>query len=181
MAQIGGTKAFGRMRVVRVPGAFRPGRAPSVARAPAPLARIPSLRLAPPPPDLESRIPISRIEDIVNARQTGRLLVQKMGLSGSLMTLVTTAISELARNILLYAQNGEIVLSRLNNSEQLAVAVSAIDQGPGIENLEMVMAGGYSTSGGLGLGLFGLRRIVNHFEIKSQPGEGTQVFVCIWA
>jgi len=131
-------------------------------------------RLAP-----ETRIAISRDEDIVEARRTGSMLVQKMGFSGSRATLVTTVISELARNILLYARAGEIVLSRMNGGAQLNV--TALDQGPGIENLPAVLAGGYSTSGGLGLGLRGLRRIADEFEIKTQPGKGTQVFVAIHA
>jgi serine/threonine-protein kinase RsbT len=127
----------------------------------------------------ETRINISSNEDIVEARRTGSLLVMNMGFSGSRVTLVTTVISELAWNILLYASTGEIVLSRLNGGAQLNV--TALDQGPGIENLPMVLAGGYSTSGGLGLGLCGLRRIVDEFEIKTHPGKGTQVFVGIHA
>jgi serine/threonine-protein kinase RsbT len=125
----------------------------------------------------ETRISIRSNEDIVEARRTGRMLVQKMGFSGSRITLVTTVLSELARNILLYGRGGEIVLSPLNGSAQLNV--TALDQGPGIENLPEVLAGGYSTSGGLGLGLRGLQRIVDEFEIKTQPGKGTEVFVSI--
>lgn len=125
----------------------------------------------------ETRISIRSNEDIVEARRTGRMLVQKMGFSGSRITLVTTVLSELARNILLYGKGGEIVLSQLNGSDQLNV--TALDQGPGIDNLPEVLAGGYSTSGGLGLGLSGLRRIVDEFEIRTQPGKGTEVFVGI--
>lgn len=127
----------------------------------------------------ETWITIKSNEDIVKARRTGSLLVQKMGFSGSRVTLVTTVIAELARNILLYARAGEIVLSQLDDNAQLNV--KALDRGPGIENLPEVLSGGYSTSGGLGLGLSGLRRIVDEFEIKSQPGKGTQVFVSIHA
>jgi len=127
----------------------------------------------------ETRITISSNADIREARQTGSMLVQKMGFSGSRITLVTTVISELARNILLYARGGEIVLSRLNGGAQLNV--TALDQGPGIENLPVVLAGGYSTSGGLGLGLCGLRLIVDEFDIRTQVGRGTQVFVSIHA
>lgn len=125
----------------------------------------------------ETRIRIRSNEDIVEARRTGRMLVQKMGFSGSRITLVITVLSELARNILLYGRGGEIVLSQLNGSAQLNV--TALDQGPGIENLPEVLAGGYSTSGGLGLGLRGLQRIVDNFEIKTQLGKGTEVFVSI--
>ncbi len=125
----------------------------------------------------ETRITIRSNEDIVKARQTGSMLVRKMGFSGSRITLVTTVLSELARNILLYGWGGEIVLSQLKGSAQLNV--TALDQGPGIENLPEVLAGGYSTSGGLGLGLCGLQRIVDEFEIRTRPGKGTEVFVGI--
>jgi len=125
----------------------------------------------------DTRITIRSNEDIVEARRTGKMLVQKMGFSGSRTTLVTTVLSELARNILLYGKGGEIVLSQLNGSPQLNV--TARDQGPGIENLPQVLAGGYSTSGGLGLGLRGLQRIADEFEIRTQPGKGTEVFVGI--
>lgn len=125
----------------------------------------------------ETRISIRSNEDIVTARRTGRMLVQKMGFSGSRITLVTTVLSELARNILLYGRGGEIVLSQLNGGALLNV--TALDEGPGIENLPEALAGGYSTSGGLGLGLCGLQRIADEFAITTQPGKGTQVFVSI--
>lgn len=125
----------------------------------------------------ETRIRIRSNEDIVAARRAGSMLVQKMGFSGSRRTLVTTVLSELARNILLYGRGGEIVLSQLEGGAKLNV--TALDQGPGIENLPEVLAGGYSTSGGLGLGLSGLQRIVDEFDIKTQPGKGTEVFVSI--
>ena len=154
-------------------GGFRPA-----AWSGSAIARTAS-RLAAERVDPETRIAISNNEDIVEARRTGSLLVQKMGFSGSRETLVTTVISELARNILLYARDGEIVLSRLDDGARLNV--TALDRGPGIENLPVVLSGGFSTSGGLGLGLCGLRRIVDEFEIKSQVGKGTQVFVSIHA
>lgn len=125
----------------------------------------------------ETRISIRSNEDIVEARRTGRVLGQEMGFSGSRITLVTTVLSELARNILLYGRGGEIVLSQLDGNAQLNV--TALDQGPGIENLPEVLAGGYSTSGGLGLGLCGLQRIVDEFEIRTQLGRGTEVIVSI--
>jgi serine/threonine-protein kinase RsbT len=138
---------------------------------------IDSARFAQARVGLETRITIRSNEDIVEARRTGSMLVQKMGYSGSRITLVTTVLSELARNILLYARGGEIVLSQMNGNGQLNV--TALDQGPGIDNLPQVLAGGYSTSGGLGLGLSGLQRIVDEFEVRTQPGKGTEVFVSI--
>ncbi len=127
----------------------------------------------------ETRITIRSNEDIVEARQNGTVLVRKMGFSNSRIALVTTVISELGRNILLYAKAGELVLSRLNGGTELSV--TALDHGPGIGNLPEVLAGGYSTSGGLGLGLSGLRLIVDGFDIKTKLGRGTQVNVSICA
>ena len=138
---------------------------------------IDTVRLAEALDVAETRISIRSNEDIVAARRTGRMLVQKMGFSGSRTTLVTTVLSELASNILLHGKGGEIVLSQLHGSAQLNV--TALDQGPGIENLSQVLAGGYSTSGGLGLGLCGLQRIADEFDIRTQPGKGTEVFVSI--
>lgn len=137
-------------------------------------ARLTAEKLVP-----ETRITIRSNEDLVEARQNGTLLVQKMGFSSSRITLVNTVISELGRNILLYARTGEIVLKRLKGGAELNVM--ALDHGPGIENLPVVLAGGHSTSGGLGLGLSGLRRIVDEFDIQTQLGKGTQVFVSIYA
>ncbi len=125
------------------------------------------------------RISIQSLEDIVKARCAGHLLVQEMAFSGSQVALVITAISELARNIVLYAKSGEIVLSKVTRGPQTAVLVTAFDRGPGIANLQNALAGGFSTSGGSGLGLCGLRHIVDEFKIKSQSGKGTQVTVRI--
>lgn len=127
----------------------------------------------------ETRITIRSNEDIVEARRNGTMLVKNMGFTNSRIALVTTVISELGRNILLYAKVGEIVLSRLNGGTELNV--TALDRGPGIGNLPGVLAGGYSTSGGLGLGLSGLRLIVDGFDIKTQLGRGTQINVSIHA
>jgi serine/threonine-protein kinase RsbT len=107
------------------------------------------------------------------------LLVQSLQFSGSRMALVITAISELARNMILYANCGEIALSQVEYDSRNAVVVTAEDSGPGIVDLQSVLSGGYSTSGGQGLGLSGLRHIVDKFQIKSQPGAGTQVVVTI--
>lgn len=131
--------------------------------------------------DSATRTRIRRTEDIVTARQKGRWLAQAMGYSGSRITLVTTAISELARNILLYARSGELLISPVNDDGLQAIEITAFDEGPGIENLPSVLAGGVSTSGGLGLGLIGLQRAMDAFEIKSRPGEGTLVVVRIFA
>lgn len=173
-----GARLFGNGRPPEIMATYPRGGMRHAAWSANVIARTAS-RLAAERVDPETRITINTNEDIVKARRTGSLLVQKMGFSGSRVTLVTTVISELARNILLYAKAGEIVLSRLDDGAQLNVA--ALDRGPGIENLPVVLSGGYSTSGGLGLGLSGLRRIADEFEIKTQLGKGTQVFVGIHA
>lgn len=129
------------------------------------------------PADLEIRIPIRHLDDIVRARRSGRLLAGQMGYSGSREALVLTAISELARNIITYARVGEIVLSRSKRGAREAIVVVAKDQGPGIANVsrvvERVAAGAGSRCGGLGLS--SLKLCMDHFNIESRPGAGTRV------
>lgn len=119
----------------------------------------------------EIRVSISSVEDVVNARQQGRALATELGFSPSEATLIAAAISELARNIVTYAGEGEIVLGRTSDSTLLLIAR---DHGPGIRDVDTAMRPGYSTSGGLGLGLAGVRRIADHFEIESNS-QGTTV------
>lgn len=118
--------------------------------------------------------------DIVTARQEGRALALKLGFAPTEATLVATAISELARNVILYAQYGEIYLSALEEHGRRGILVRAVDEGPGIANVSRVMAGGHSTSGGLGLGLCGVRRLMDEFEIASRIGHGTTVTAKKW-
>ena len=125
-------------------------------------------------------IPINTIADIVTARQHGRELALQNGFSSAESTLVATVISELARNIVLYAQNGEIILDRANGSKRNGIIIISKDSGPGIADVERALAGGYSTSGGLGLGLSGVRRIVDEFSIDTAVGSGTTVVATIW-
>ena len=121
--------------------------------------------------DFEIRVSISSVEDVVEARQQGRTLATALGFSPSEATLIAAAISELARNIVTYAGEGEISIGRTSDSSLLLVAR---DRGPGIADVETAMRSGYSTSGGLGLGLAGVRRIADHFEIESNS-TGTTV------
>lgn len=129
---------------------------------------------------LQVRIAIRGNPDIVAARERARHLVESIGFTSSQRILVATAISELARNMILYARNGEIVIAPRNNGSRIGVMVMALDEGPGILNVKKVMAGGYSTSGGLGIGLSGVRRMADEFEINSDAGKGTSVTVTIW-
>ena len=128
----------------------------------------------------ETRVPIDSDHDIVTARQRGRALAQQIGFSDSNLTLVATAISELARNILLYAKKGELTIGIVEENGRQGVAVVARDQGPGIGNIDRAMEVGYSTSGSLGLGLPGVRRLMDDFEIVSLIGKGTTVTTRKW-
>lgn len=118
--------------------------------------------------------------DIVSARQKGRVLAATVGFSSSELTLIATAISELARNIVLYAKQGEIMLRVLERGEQRGVMVRARDQGPGIPDIRRALQGGFSTSRSLGLGLPGVRRLMDEFEIESRVGQGTTVTARKW-
>ena len=130
--------------------------------------------------DSESRVPIEREPDIVSARQKGRELAGAIGFSSTDQTLLATAISELARNIITYAGHGEIILSSLDEGTRRGILVIARDQGPGIVDPELAMRDGYSTGNSLGVGLPGARRLVDEFELASTPGVGTTVTLKKW-
>ena len=129
--------------------------------------------------DEELRIPIASEGDIVIARQQGRTLAGQLGASRGAMTLVASAISELARNIVQYAREGEIVLSMVEESRR-GIQIVARDHGPGIPDLELAMRDGYSTGGSLGLGLPGARRLMDEFAIDSEVGKGTTILMRKW-
>ena len=128
----------------------------------------------------EETVPIRSDENIVTARQRGRALAAEMGFSSTDLVLITTAISELARNILLYARHGEIVLGHAADNGRNGIVVVARDDGPGIANIEKAMQPGFSTSGNLGLGLPGVRRLMDEVNISSRLGEGTTVTAKKW-
>ena len=129
----------------------------------------------------ETRVAVSSELDIVTARMRARALAAEIGFAPASATMVATAISELARNILLYADRGEVLLSRLDLGERHGLAVVARDEGPGIPDISRAMQDGYSTSGRLGLGLPGVRRLMDEFEICSRPGDGTVITVKKWS
>ena len=128
----------------------------------------------------ESRIPIQSDLDIVEARQQGRTMASQLGFTSSELTLVATAISELARNIVAYASRGEIALKLVNHSEKKGIVVIASDEGPGIRDVSLALQDGYSTSRSLGMGLPGVRRLMDEFEIETTLGQGTKVTVKKW-
>ena len=126
------------------------------------------------------RVPIASDIDIVYARQKGRELASQLGFSSSELALIATAISELARNIVRYAGNGAIIIKFVERGEKRGVHIVATDEGPGIRNIALAMQDGYSTSDGLGLGLPGVRRLMDEFEVVSKNGEGTTVTIKKW-
>jgi serine/threonine-protein kinase RsbT len=128
----------------------------------------------------EIQVPINSDQDIVVARQKGRSLAMATGFSSGDATLIATVISELARNIVSYAKIGEVELKVIRNSSRLGMQVLARDQGPGIPDIAQALRDGFSTSGSLGLGLPGVRRLVDEFEIQSASNQGTTVTARKW-
>lgn len=128
----------------------------------------------------EIRVAINSDQDIVIARQKGRAMAAELGFSSGDATLIATAISELARNIVSYARRGSITLKSIQGSSRVGILVLAEDDGPGILDIRQALRDGFSTSGSLGLGLPGVRRLMDDFEITSQPGQGTTVVVKKW-
>jgi serine/threonine-protein kinase RsbT len=126
------------------------------------------------------RVPIDHDADTVAARQQGRALAAQLGLATTDQALVATAISELARNIIQYAKHGEIILECAEQKGRRGIVVIANDEGPGIADVELAMQDGYTTGNGLGLGLPGVRRLMDDFEIVSQVGKGTTVTAKKW-
>ncbi len=118
--------------------------------------------------------------DLVTVRQAGRDLALALGFTRGEAALVATAISELARNILQYAGEGEVTLRTVGDGPRRGLTIIATDAGPGIPDLERAQMDGYSTSGGLGLGLPGVRRLMDELEVQSRPGEGTRVVARKW-
>jgi serine/threonine-protein kinase RsbT len=127
------------------------------------------------------RVAITTDSDVVTARQRARSMGGELGFTSTDLTLLATAISEVARNITAYAGEGEVRLSviRGTNGRQ-GIEVIASDEGPGIANVELALQDGYTTGGGLGLGLPGARRLVDEFELQTAPGEGTTVRLVKW-
>jgi serine/threonine-protein kinase RsbT len=118
--------------------------------------------------------------DIVLARQQGRTMAANIGFTATDATLIATAISELARNIVTYAQKGEVAMSSLETAHSKGIVIVARDNGPGIRSIQNVLRDGYSTSGGLGLGLPGVKRLMDEFAIESELRRGTTVTVKKW-
>ena len=119
----------------------------------------------------EQRIVLKGQIDVVAARQAGREMARRLGFGSADQTRLATAISELARNALQYAGEGDCLVSDESDEHRARVKVVVEDHGPGIPDLEKALEYGFSTGGGLGAGLPGARRLVHEFDIQSQPGH----------
>lgn len=130
--------------------------------------------------DFRSSVEIITEWDIVAARQLGRNEAKKAGFGTVDQARITTAISELARNIYLYAGKGKIEIERISNGGLFGIKIIASDEGPGIPDLRKVMEDGFSTSGGLGAGMPGVKRLMDEFKVVSEPGAGTIITTTKW-
>lgn len=128
----------------------------------------------------EVRVSVDSDLDIITARKMGRALAAQGGFSSTEMTLIATAISELSRNIVMYAGRGEVVLRLVHQGDSRGMVVIARDDGPGIVDVRQALQNGFTTSKSLGLGLPGVRRLVDEFAIESELGKGTTVTAKTW-
>jgi len=129
---------------------------------------------------IETRVRVHSDSDVVSARLTARELAAEAGISGSDLTVVATAVSEIARNIISYADHGEIVFTIVQKEGRAGLRMVATDHGPGIADIDLAMRDGYSTAKSLGFGLPGAKRLVDEFEIESEAGRGTTVVMTKW-
>jgi serine/threonine-protein kinase RsbT len=129
--------------------------------------------------DGEERIHVRQEADILTARQTGKALATQLGFDDSDLVLIATAISEIARNMLEYAKGG-VMHFKVLPRPRAGLEITASDSGPGIKDLKLAMRDGYSTGGGLGLGLPGAKRLMDDFQIESSLGSGTTVVMRKW-
>ncbi|MFY0519256.1 anti-sigma regulatory factor [Lysinibacillus sp. UGB7] len=129
---------------------------------------------------LKSSVEIITEWDIVAARQLGRNEAKALGFGTVDQARITTAISELARNIYLYASIGFIEVESFETEAEKKIVITASDKGPGIKDVRKVMEEGYSTSGGLGAGLPGVRRLMDSMDIQSTLGQGTVITTEKW-
>jgi serine/threonine-protein kinase RsbT len=128
----------------------------------------------------EARVRIQCSADIMAARKHGRDLASRGGFSSSDLSIIASAISEVAQNIVEYANTGEITITLINDTHKKGVEIVAADQGPGVGDISMVMRDGYSTGKGMGIGLPGAKRLMDEFEIASELGKGTTVRMKKW-
>ncbi|MFC7372766.1 anti-sigma regulatory factor [Fictibacillus iocasae] len=130
--------------------------------------------------DIQSCVEVRNEWDIVSARQLGRNMAKELGFGNVDQARITTAISELARNIYLYAGNGKICIQPIDQLGKKGLKIVALDNGPGIRDIRRVMEDGYTTSGGLGAGLPGVKRLMDEFSIESTVDVGTEINATKW-
>lgn len=125
-------------------------------------------------------MPVRSDEDVVRLRQSVREQMIAAGFSLIDQTKMITAASELARNTLRYGGGGEAHMQKLQNGARRGVGLTFIDHGPGIPDIPRALTDGYTSGGGMGLGLSGAKRLADEFELESAPGQGTTVRICKW-
>ena len=125
-------------------------------------------------------LPITTQDDVVRVRQAVRAIAIEVGFGLVDQTKIVTAASELARNTLDYGGGGSVLIEKIEKNGEKGLRITFEDAGPGIADIEKAMQDGYTTGGGLGLGLSGARRLSSEFEIDSRPGAGTRVVIIKW-
>jgi len=128
----------------------------------------------------EIAIPLKSDLDVLKARQQGKELASALHFSNTELTIIATAISEIARNTVLYAKTGWLLLRVIQHGARRGLMIVVEDEGPGIPDLGLAMQDGYTTSRGLGIGLPGSKRLMDEFDIKSEMGKGTTVTMKKW-
>jgi RNA polymerase sigma factor (sigma-70 family) len=137
-------------------------------------------RAGPGPEQEGERVPVAQDADVVLARQKARAVAVRAGFSGTDLTLIATAVSEIARNIVKFAHRGEFTFAIITGSGSTGLLITARDSGPGIPDVQRALRDGYSTYRGLGLGLPGARRLMDEFDIATELGKGTTVTMTKW-
>jgi serine/threonine-protein kinase RsbT len=132
------------------------------------------------PAESHETLNIRSSADVVSVRQATRALAERVGFSLVDLTKLVTAASELARNTIDYGGGGTVRLELMENGVRRGVRLTFEDQGPGIPDVQLALKDGYTSGGGLGLGLGGARRLVNDFTIESSPGVGTRIMIARW-
>ncbi len=128
----------------------------------------------------DETLPIGSDSEVVRIRQRVRVWAAQQGFSLVDQTKIVTAASELARNVLVHGGGGTARIEAFNEGTRRVIKLTFEDKGPGIADVSLAMRDGFSTNGGLGLGLSGAKRLSNHFDIVSKPGEGTRVTIARW-
>jgi serine/threonine-protein kinase RsbT len=132
-------------------------------------------------PQVVFRLPLREESDVAHARKRVRELCARHGFASNAVESLATAASEVARNVIVHAGDGELLLGTWQQAERTAVVVIARDSGPGIADIDEAMRDGFSTGAGLGLGLPSARRLVHEFELRSTTAEGTTVTLTMWS